>query len=133
MFLHGSQQVCFQFLEGIAHRGADMLEAVVADTKLRISTLRVDGGMSRNPTFIQALANTTGLNVEVSPVVEATTLGAAFLAGVAVGVWGSINQAAETQKPAQIVTQNATTNRAQWHEAISRSRGWIAPLSSLNF
>ena len=120
-------------LEGIAHRGADMLEAVVADTKLSISTLRVDGGMSRNPPFIQALANTTGLNVEVSPVVEATTLGAAFLAGVAVGVWGSINQAAETQKPAQIVTQNATTNRAQWHEAISRSRGWIAPLSSLNF
>lgn len=120
-------------LEGIAHRGADMLEAVVADTKLSISTLRIDGGMSRNPTFVAALANTTGLNVEVSPVVEATTLGAAFLAGIATGVWESIDQATQTQKPTKIVTPNATTNRAQWHEAIGRSRGWIAPLSSLNF
>lgn len=120
-------------LEGIAHRGADMLEAVVADTKLSISTLRIDGGMSRNPTFVAALANTTGLNVEVSPVVEATTLGAAFLAGTAMGVWESIDQATQTQKPTKIVTPNATTNRAQWHEAIGRSRGWIAPLSSLNF
>lgn len=120
-------------LEGIAHRGADMLEAVVADTKLSISTLRIDGGMSRNPTFVAALANTTGLNVEVSPVVEATTLGAAFLAGIAMGVWESIDQATQTQKPTKIVTPNATTNRAQWHEAIGRSRGWIAPLSSLNF
>ena len=120
-------------LEGIAHRGADMLEAVVADTKLSITTLRIDGGMSRNPTFVAALANTTGLNVEVSPVVEATTLGAAFLAGIAMGVWESIDQATQTQKPTKIVTPNATTNRAQWHEAIGRSRGWIAPLSSLNF
>ena len=68
-------------LEGIAHRGADLVEAAEADTGLTIPSLRVDGGMSANPTFVQALADATGRPVEVSPVVEATTLGAAFLAG----------------------------------------------------
>ncbi|MFM7257416.1 MAG: FGGY-family carbohydrate kinase, partial [Acidimicrobiaceae bacterium] len=71
-------------LEGIAHRGADMVDAVVAATQLEVKSIRIDGGMSRNPTFVQALANATRRNVEVSPVTEATTLGAAFLAGVAV-------------------------------------------------
>ena len=61
--------------------------AAEADTGLSIPSLRVDGGMSANPTFVQALANATGKPVEVAPVVEATTLGAAFLAGVATGVW----------------------------------------------
>ncbi len=43
-------------LEGVAHRGADLLEAAEADTGMRIDTLRVDGGMSANPTFVAALA-----------------------------------------------------------------------------
>ena len=47
-------------LEGIAHRGADLVDAAVADTGARIDSIRVDGGMSRNPTFIQALADATG-------------------------------------------------------------------------
>jgi len=120
-------------LEGIAHRGADMLEAVIADTKLSVSSLRVDGGMSQNLTFTQSLANTTGLNIEISPVAEATTLGAAFLAGVAVGTWPSISQATSTTKPAKVVTPTLKLDRAQWHEAITRSRGWIPSLSSLDF
>ncbi len=63
-------------LEGVAHRGADMVEAAEADTGLSIPSLRIDGGMSDNPTFVQALADASGKPVEVSPVVEATTLGA---------------------------------------------------------
>ncbi len=62
-------------LEGVAHRGADLVEAAEADTGLAIGALRVDGGMSANPTFTQALADAAGRPVEVSPVVEATTLG----------------------------------------------------------
>ncbi len=120
-------------LEGIAHRGADMLQAVISDTQVSVNSLRVDGGMSQNPTFVQSLANTTGLNIEVSPVVEATTLGTAFLAGVAVGVWPSISHATSTTKPARIVSPTLKLDRAQWHEAITRSRGWIPSLSSLDF
>ncbi len=58
----------------------------------RIDALRIDGGMSRNPTFVQALADATQRPVEVSPVVEATTLGAAFLAGLAIGTWSDLGR-----------------------------------------
>ena len=67
-----------------------MVAAAEADTGHTIPSLRVDGGMSANPTFVQALANATGKAVEVSPVAEATTLGAAFLAGVATGVVAAV-------------------------------------------
>lgn len=120
-------------LEGIAHRGADMVESVVAATQLEVNSIRIDGGMSRNPTFVQALANATGRNIEVSPVTEATTLGAAFLAGVGVNFWSSLEQAISTWKPAKIVSPTNRLDRAQWHEAVSRARNWIPALSSLDF
>lgn len=120
-------------LEGIAHRGADLVEAAVGDTGLSIETLRIDGGMSRNNTFVQALANASMLPVEVSPVTEATTLGAAFLAGIAVGTWSSLSEAVSTWKPARVVTPTTSLDRTQWHEAVDRSRGWIPALSSLDF
>jgi glycerol kinase len=120
-------------LEGIAHRGADLVEAAVGDTGLSIETLRIDGGMSRNGTFVQALANASMLPVEVSLVTEATTLGAAFLAGIAVGTWSSLTEAVSTWKPAAIVTPTTPLDRAQWREAVGRSGGWIPALSSLDF
>ena len=120
-------------LEGIAHRGADLMEAAIADSGLPIETLRIDGGMSKNPTFVQALANATQRPIEVSPVTEATTLGAAFLAGVAVGTWKSLEEACSTWKPAVVVEPTATLNRAQWHEAVQRASGWIPELSGLDF
>ncbi len=120
-------------LEGIAHRGADLVEAASEDTGLSIDSLRIDGGMSRNNTFVQALANATMRPIEVSPVAEATTLGAAFLAGIAVGTWSSLAEAASTWKPASVVTPTIGLDRTQWNEAISRSKGWIPALSSLDF
>jgi glycerol kinase len=120
-------------LEGIAHRGADMIDSVVGETKLDIKSIRIDGGMSRNPSFVQALANATGRKIEVSPITEATTLGAAYLAGAKVSFWQSLEQATSTWKPAQIVEPTELLNRAQWHEAVSRARNWIPALSSLDF
>ena len=84
----GRPEMVRAVLEGVAHRGADLLEAAEADTGLTIASLRVDGGMSANPTFVGALADAVGRPVEVSPVTEATTLGAAYLAGMALGVVG---------------------------------------------
>lgn len=120
-------------LEGIAHRGADLVQAAITDTGLAIESLRIDGGMSRNKTFVQALANTTMLPVEVSLVAESTTLGAAFLAGVAVGTWGNLAEAASTWKAASVVTPTSGLDRIQWREAVTRSKGWIPALSSLDF
>ena len=120
-------------LEGIAHRGADLVDAATIDTGCSIAALRIDGGMSRNATFVQALANATGLPVEVSPVTEATTLGAGFLAGVAVGTWKSLGEAVRTWTPRQTVAPTGQLDRQQWREAVSRAAGWIPELSGLDF
>ena len=59
--------------------------------------------MSANTVFVQALADATGRPVEVSPVLEATTLGAAFLAGLATGTWADEDEVAATWSPGAIV------------------------------
>jgi glycerol kinase len=120
-------------LEGVAQRGADLVEAAEADTGLTIERLRVDGGMSENPTFVQALADATGRPVEVSPVVDATALGAAFLAGLATGVWGDIGDAEGTWRPRRVVEPGAALDRGAWSRAVERAAGWIPELSALDF
>ena len=64
----GRPEVVRAVLEGIAHRGADLLEAAEADSGFSLPTIRVDGGMSANKVFVQALADATQRPVEVSPV-----------------------------------------------------------------
>lgn len=120
-------------LEGIAHRGADMVEAAEADTGLTIPTLRIDGGMSQNPTFVQALANAAGKPVEVSPVVESTTLGAGFLAGVATGTWSTLSETAAAFTPARRIEPTKPLDRSVWAAAVERAGGWIPDLSALDF
>lgn len=120
-------------LEGVAHRGADMVIAAEADTGLTIPTLRIDGGMSQNPTFVQALADASGKPVEVSPIVESTTLGAAFLAGVATGTWSSLTDTAAAFRPAAHVEPGDRLDRAGWARALDRAAAWIPELSTLDF
>jgi glycerol kinase len=123
-------------LEGVAHRGADLVDAAEADTGLRIPTLRIDGGMSTNPTFVQALADASGRPVEVSPVVEATTVGAAKLAGLGTGALADTAEVAATFVPATVVEPGPASDperRRRWQEAVRRSRGWIPELSALDF
>jgi glycerol kinase len=129
----GRPHIVRAVLEGVAHRGADMVAAAEADTGLSIPMLRVDGGMSQNPTFIQALANTTGKPVEVSPVVEATTLGAAFLAGVGAGIWRGLDETASAFQPSERVEPTAQLDRGAWAEAMRRAASWIPELSALDF
>lgn len=131
----GRAELVRAVLEGVAHRGADLVDAAESDAGITIESLRVDGGMSANPTFVQALADATQRPIEVSPVVEATTLGAAFLAGLAVGTWRDLDEIAATWRPARIVepTAGAAANRERWHAAVGRSRSWLPELSSLDF
>ena len=129
----GRPQVVRAVLEGIAQRGADLLEAAEIDGGAPIASLRVDGGMSTNPTFVQALADAAQRPVEVAPVTEATTLGAAYLAGMAVGTWAGWDDIAAAWKPSHVVEPARQLDRARWAEAISRSRGWIPELSALDF
>jgi glycerol kinase len=134
----GRPEMVRAVLEGIAHRGADLLEAAEADTGLDIATLRVDGGMSANTTFVAALADAVGRPVEISPVPEATTLGAAYLAGMALGVWADEDEVAAAWKPRKVVEPRATdarraATRARWLSARERSLRSVPELSGLDF
>ncbi|MBK9181159.1 MAG: glycerol kinase [Acidimicrobiales bacterium] len=120
-------------LEGIAQRGADLVDAAEADSAMRIPSLRVDGGMSANPTFLQAVADATQRPVEVAPVTEATTLGAAFLAGLAVGTWADLDDVAATWRPRTVVEPARVLDRERWAEACRRAARWVPELSALDF
>jgi glycerol kinase len=120
-------------LEGVANRGADLVDAAEADAGVTLPTLRVDGGMAANTTFVQALADATQRPVEVSPELEATTLGAGFLAGLAIGTWASDDEVMATWKPSRIVQPSTPVDRERWREACRRAAGWIPELSTLDF
>ncbi len=92
--------------------------------------LRVDGGMSANATFLQALADATGRPVEPAAVCEATTLGAAFLAGTAVGIWPDLASTAQLTLRRDLVEPRRRLNRERWLEARERARRNIPSLSA---
>jgi len=129
----GRPQVVRAVLEGVAHRGADLLEAAEADSGLHLATVRVDGGMSDNATFTQALADATQRPVEIAPVTEATMLGAAFLAGLAVGTWSGLADVAAAWRPSRVVEPGAALDRDRWRSAVARAREWFPDLSALDF
>jgi glycerol kinase len=89
--------------------------------------------MSANPTFVQALADATGRAVEISPVLEATTLGAAFLAGLATGTWSGWDDIAAAWSPRAVVEPAGESSRERWARAIDRAREWYPELSGLDF
>jgi glycerol kinase len=126
-------QIVRAVLEGVAQRGADLVEAAEADAGLTIPGLRIDGGMSDNPTFVQALADATQRPVEVSPVREATTQGAAFLAGLAVGTWSGWDDIAATWSPRAVVDPGEPLDRERWAKAVDRAAQWYPELSGLSF
>ena len=134
----GRPEMVRAVLEGVAHRGADLLEAAEADTGLPVTALRVDGGMSNNDVFLRALADACGRTIEVAPVTEATTLGAAYLAGMAVGTWSDEDEVAEAWAPRAIIEPEGdaaarSARRSRWLEARARAERTIPELSALDF
>ncbi|HEY5097143.1 MAG TPA: FGGY-family carbohydrate kinase, partial [Acidimicrobiales bacterium] len=134
----GRPELVRAVLEGVAHRGADLAEAAEADSGLPIGPLRVDGGMSDNPVFTQALADACGRPIEISPVLEATTLGAAYLAGMATGVWADEEEVAAAWTPRSVVDPRGSDDeraarRSRWLDARGRSEATIPELSALDF
>ena len=126
-------------LEGVAHRGADLVEASEADSGYPIAALRVDGGMTDNDVFVQALADAIGRPVEISPVLEATTLGAGLLAGLAVGNYGNDGGAgghvlAASKRRARAQREpTASPRRERWLAARHKAEGTIPELSGISF
>jgi glycerol kinase len=129
----GRAQVARAVLEGIAHRGIDLVEAAEADAECSIATLRVDGGMSKSAVLTQALADAGGRPVEVAEAAESTTLGAGFLAGVELGVWSDLAEATSTLPPRTVVEPRRQLDRDGWSRARQRALGTIPELSALEF
>ncbi len=119
-------------LESIAFQVADVLAAMDQETSKPSRELRVDGGASRNDTLMQLQADLLGLRVVRPAVSETTALGAAYLAGLATGVWQSIDQirasrAPDTRFEPRETSKQAARQRRRWAMAVERSRGWNAP------
>jgi glycerol kinase len=134
----GRPQVVRAVLEGVAQRGADLLEAAEGDAGLTVASLRVDGGMTTNRTFVAALADAIGRPVEVSAMTEATMMGAAYLAGIALGVWAHEDEIAETWTPGRVVEPTLDDHqrkmrRERWYEMRERARRTIPDLSGVEF
>lgn len=130
----GRPQIVRAVLEGVAHSGADLLEATEHDTGLTIPSLRIDGGMSANRVFVQALADACDRPVEVSAELEATTLGAGYLAGLAAGMWSGMDEVADAWAPRKIVEPSGRDpQRDRWREAVGRAGRWYPDLSGISF
>jgi glycerol kinase len=116
-------------LESIAYQTADILEAMQADSAIELKELRVDGGATRNDLLMQFQADILGVPVVRPSMLESTALGAAALAGLAAGFWGSREEldaqwhAERVFEPAMPAAQRAAL-RAGWSRALARAKEW---------
>jgi glycerol kinase len=116
-------------LESIAFQVADVLQAVQSETASPLGALRVDGGAAVNDLLMQFQADILGVPVVRPRVTETTALGAAYLAGIAVGFWGSPGELrAKRQDDVRFDPKmdkaESATRRARWQRAVERSRSW---------
>jgi glycerol kinase len=118
-------------LESIAFQVADLAQAMQADAGVPLSELRVDGGAAGNDLLLQFQADLMGVAVSRPKVTETTALGAAYLAGLAAGVWKDAAGIARQREIDRVFEprmprDQAAALRARWAKALDRSRGWEA-------
>jgi len=118
-------------LEGVAFQVADVVDAMRQDSGLPFAELRVDGGAARNDLLMQLQADIAGVTVVRPAVTETTALGAAFLAGLAVGVWSGEDEVAalwreEKRFEPRMPASEREARRERWTAAVQRAMGWEA-------
>jgi glycerol kinase len=116
-------------LASIAYQTVDILRAMQNDSGIKLQELRVDGGASRNDLLMQFQANVLGVPVVRPVITETTALGAAYLAGLAVGFWRSQDEvAAQWHRERRFDPDMSDAERNdrldQWHRAVERARAW---------
>ena len=124
----GKAQLVRATLESIAYQTRDVVEAMRADSGLALETLRVDGGAAANDFLLQFQADILGVPVQRPVITETTALGAAYLAGLAVGFWRDEEEIAGQWRVERVFEPGMSadereTGHAAWLRAVARVRG----------
>ena len=128
----GRAEIARATLESVAYLSRDVLGAMRSDSGLEIRELRVDGGMVKNNFLMQFQADITNTAVQRPVVQETTALGAAYLAGLAVGYWQSQediarNWAMDREFTPRMAEHEREALYRSWKRAVERSLGWAEP------
>ncbi len=117
-------------LESIAYQTADVLAAMRADSGLEIAELRVDGGATTDNLLMQFQADILGVPLVRPKIWETTALGAAYLAGLAIGFWQSTDELQSQWQQERVFTPSMDKRRAEelcrgWQKTVERAKGWL--------
>ena len=126
----GRSHIVRAALESIAYQTNDVLQAMVEDAELSLTELKVDGGACQNNFLMQFQADIMNCEVRRPAITETTALGVAYLAGLAVGYWGSKEEIAQRWHEQQHFTPQMEqevrdTNCAGWRKAVDRATRWV--------
>lgn len=125
----GRNHIIRAALEAIAYQTHDVLEAMQKDTSIELHELRVDGGASANNFLMQFQSDINGLTIRRPMIRETTALGAAYLAGLAVGVWGGLDDIRNNwtldklYEPSMAQDERKRLLRG-WNKAVQRAKDW---------
>ena len=125
----GKAHIARAALESICYQTADLIKAIEDDSKIKLSELRVDGGATKNDSLLQFQADILQIPVIRPKITETTALGAAYLAGLAVGFWENKNELAAHAEIDKIFEPKMSKDIAakfknKWNEAVKRSFDW---------
>ena len=126
----GRAQVVRAAVESIAYQVTDVLDAMAADSGLRLAEIRVDGGAATNNFLAQFQADIAGVEVCRPRMLETTALGAAYLAGLGIGFWKSgreieaIREVGQQFTPCMEAAERQALRRG-WERALGRAKGWL--------
>ncbi len=125
----GKAHIARAALESIAFQTADLLDAMQDDSKIQLTELRVDGGATANDSLMQFQSDVLQIPVARPQITETTALGAAYLAGLAVGFWQSPDELksyrlADRIFEPQMSPEKVKKLREHWNEAVRRTLDW---------
>ena len=125
----GKNQFVRAAAESVAYQTVDVLNYMEQESGLSMERLRVDGGISRSDVLMQFQADMLGLPVERPANVETTALGAAYLAGLATGVWKDLGEIAAHRQIAKVYTPELSKNQrdekhGRWLRAVEKAKSW---------
>ncbi len=117
-------------LEAIAFQSAEVLQSIAKDTGQEIKELRIDGGAAANDFLCQFQADVLGLDVKRPKILETTAIGAAFLAGLSVGIWQDQKQISKLWQQEKIFSPTISGEDSvrlilEWGRALERAKGWV--------